>query len=659
MPLTAAVAAVVAAAVLAGAGGLALGRSTAPGAGAAAEADGAADRADGATTSDTADGGEDGTATGVTGTAGDGTAGGPSSTLADRPVPAGTGGPVDVAALLRGDDVAVPDAVPVDGPSLVAGAGQGDLDPALVPAGAVRLRPGADVAAAVAAAPPGTTFVFEPGVHRGVSITRPKARMRFLGERGAVWSGAEEVRAWKGSGPWTATVAPPASVDPSTWQCEEDAGTGCGYPEHLFVDDRPLRRVDTAAEVEAGAPTFSFADDGTLTLGVDPAGARVELSRTPVAIRADSGIDNRGVEVRNLVIEKYATPAQMAAVAAEDSNGGYGSVAEPGAGVAGGWVIAGNTVRWNKAAGVFAGTGSLVVANVMSDNGQLGVKAAGRRITIAGNELARNNWARFETLWEAGGGKFWNVAEVRFIGNWSHANTGSGIWADYVYDGITVAGNVLEANGDSGVVLEMTLDGTVTHNLVARNDLDDADNPGYWSGGVFLYNVARARVSGNVLAGNIGGVMVQVQERGCITPFSQMQGTCEPGAPSALPEDVVVSDNEVSMTRGVTGLIVIAAQDYPPYTEQPATFAERIFTGGAVRFERNTYVAVPGDTGWDDGEGADGQFMDTSKRFVWGFPHGWNADPGNVYAWTDRRFLGFDDWQERSGATGETLVRRG
>jgi hypothetical protein len=53
------------------------------------------------------------------------------------------------------------------------------------PTGAIILHPGDNISALVSAAPTGTTFYFEPGVYRGVSLA-PKDGQAFIGAEGAI-----------------------------------------------------------------------------------------------------------------------------------------------------------------------------------------------------------------------------------------------------------------------------------------------------------------------------------------------------------------------------------------------------------------------------------------------------------------------------------------
>src|SRR4029453_12431596 len=73
------------------------------------------------------------------------------------------------------------------------------------PPGRIVISPGQSIQAAVNAAPEGTTFWIKAGVHRLQSVI-PKHRQTFLGEPGAVLSGAKVLTTFRREGSyWVAT----------------------------------------------------------------------------------------------------------------------------------------------------------------------------------------------------------------------------------------------------------------------------------------------------------------------------------------------------------------------------------------------------------------------------------------------------------------------
>src|SRR5208282_176316 len=82
------------------------------------------------------------------------------------------------------------------------------------------------------------------------------------------------------------------------------------------------------------------------------------------------------VTVRGFVIRNFSTPLQRGAV--QDYNG-------PG------WIIQGNRITGNAAAGVATGDGVQVIGNQLDHNGQEGFSAHGNGGLYQGNEIAFNN----------------------------------------------------------------------------------------------------------------------------------------------------------------------------------------------------------------------------------------------------------------------------
>ena len=328
----------------------------------------------------------------------------------------------------------------------------------------------------------------------------------------------------------------------------------CGSPDDLFVDGQPQRRVGSAGEVVAGTWFYDYAA-GQVWVGTDPNGRTVEVSVPGRhAIVADLGRGGQGVTVRNLTIEKYGAPFQECAIQTTDAGGGFQNVNDPNNGASGGWLVQNNVIRLNHGCSVFAGPGTVVADNRLVDNGQMGVKAAGRRVQIVRNEVSRNNFAGHDTYYEAGGAKFWNAIDLVFAYNEVRGNSGSGVWPDYALTGIVIDHNTIADNTEGGVWAEMTLSGAITFNDITGNDAANVGNSGRTHGGIFLFNASNFDVSGNRLADNNGGVVAQVQQRGCIAAnIPQGQGACPAGSTLGTLQGTRVHDNQITMTRGFTG----------------------------------------------------------------------------------------------------------
>jgi hypothetical protein len=357
--------------------------------------------------------------------------------------------------------------------------------------------------------------------------------------------------------------------------------------------------------------------------------------------------------VRNLTIEKYGTPPQECAIQTQDAGGRWQNVTDPANGSSGGWLVQNNLIRLNHACAVFAGPGTVVADNQMVDNGQIGVKGAGRRVQIVRNEVARNNWAGHDTYWEAGGAKFWNAVDLTFAYNVVDDNNGTGVWPDYALTGIVIEHNTIRRNNEGGIWAEMTISGAIRFNDLIGNDANNIGNTGRTHGGIFLFNASNFDVAGNRLQDNNGGIVAQVQPRGCIgANIPQGQGACPAGSVPGTLQGTRIHDNDITMNRGFTGLLVLANSGQPPYAQVSAQWASQQFS--TIRFDYNVYRGP----GYESDRGSNGnQFDDSTNRFVWGFPSGYSSNPAIVWAWTDRRFLGFTDWQALAGQDASGSLR--
>jgi hypothetical protein len=526
-----------------------------------------------------------------------------------------------------------------------------------IPPGAVRVEIGQSITKAVSAAHEGDTIVIAAGVHRGDSSIRVPDGVSIIGEPGAVLNGSRVLSGFAPrDGRWEVEGVPREARPDTNAQCD-DTHPMCRYSEDLYVDDVPQLRVASASQVREGSWFYDYAR-GAVVMGSDPTGHVVELSEVnQVAFQSDIGVGptGTGVIIRNLVIEKYASRPQECAIMAEGTGGNYAiGLDQPGTGDHGGWAIEDNDIRLNHGCAVFAGAGGHIANNLVRDNGQTGLKGWGRHIRYTENEISGNNYAGFNTSWEAGGAKFWMASDLLFSGNWSHDNLGGGVWADYSLDNVVYEHNTITGNKDDGITQEMTLSGRATDNFIAGNNWYRRGGSRSVSGAIFVFNGSAFEIARNVMRGNNGGVVVQAQQRGCVAAnIETLKGACPPGAQLATVKGVYVHDNDISMTDGFNGLIVLLQTDWAPYRYAGLDWVREQYEGMLVRFDHNTYRG----TGFDDVNGRDRAFSDASRRFVWGFPYGMASDPNDAWSWVDRRYLGFGDWQRATGQdTNSTYV---
>ena len=193
-----------------------------------------------------------------------------------------------------------------------------------------------NLAALVAAAPPGAAFELLPGTHRFSGI-QPKDGQSFDGRKHAVATGAVKISGFVRAGNyWRASG--PAPLTPSHGPCDDKGLEGaniCELRERLFVDDKPLRRSPTINEISKNG-WYQDRTTGDIFVAADPGVSDVELSYDDFAF----GGNARDVAIRGLIIEYYASFAQHGAIAGQDSSS---------------WLLEQNNVRFNSGAGIRTG----------------------------------------------------------------------------------------------------------------------------------------------------------------------------------------------------------------------------------------------------------------------------------------------------------------
>jgi parallel beta helix pectate lyase-like protein len=436
------------------------------------------------------------------------------------------------------------------------------LRPGVVPSGVeartVRLHPGDDLAAAVAANPPGTAFFLEAGTYRMQSVT-PKDGDAFTGTAGAVLSGARLLTDFQRSGPLWVTEAT-AEPTPPRGQCAADS-PGCTLPEDLFIDDVSLRRSTGLDRLAPGSWYLDYAA-GRVYLADNPAGHRVEIS---LAQHAFSGLASN-VTIRGLVIEKYANPAQTGAIDA--SADGERSAAPD-------WVVEGNEVRWNHGGGIRLGPGMRVVKNQVHHNGQIGIAGSGRNILVDGNEIAYNNYAGYSYGWEAGGTKFVATEGLVVRNNFVHHNQGPGLWTDIDNRNSLYENNRTTANLVAGIFHEISFQAVIRHNTIENDGFDPAGR-GPWRGsGIRVSASSGVEIYENRVANCMNGIVAIQPERGMSMRYHTPR----------LVQDLDVHGNTIVQTEGIAAGLARDARH----------FDDSIFTRWHNRFENNRYtLADPG-----------------------------------------------------------------
>lgn len=430
----------------------------------------------------------------------------------------------------------------------------------------VQVSTSQSIQSAIDANPNGTTFCLASGTHRISVGIIPKSGNTIVGMPGAVLSGAKMLTEYVHDGTYWYAPNQTQRRQTGAGQCAQSGYAGCTLNEAVHVDNVPLWRVMSRTELRANTFFFDFSTS-RIYFGSDPRGHSVEASIAPNAIightlrdQASSWASN--VTVRGLVIEKFGNMAQHGVVHSYNGTG---------------WLVENNEIRFNHSVGVCVRSGGVIRGNLIRDNGQLGICGQGNTILVENNEIGYNNWAGYESQWEAGGAKWAYSNNLTVRNNYVHHNKGPGLWTDIDNINSTYDGNVINSNDGAGIYHEISYDAIIKNNYVSGNGMNDIYR--VWAGGAGIHISASPNVEvfNNTVTGNAQGVMMQQQNRGAGTYGEHKI------------RDVWVHDNKISFATGKNGLV----QDVGDST---------YFTSRNVRFTNNDYtISGTGAFEWNNG----------------------------------------------------------
>ena len=320
-------------------------------------------------------------------------------------------------------------------------------------AATVTLSPGANIQAAVNANPGGTAFVLNAGLYRMQTVT-PKGGDSFTGKAGADLNGSKVLTNWVKSGSyWTSAGAPELNVPwgPPDTTCN-DPTSGCAYPQDLYINNTPLVH-QLALPITSGQWYFDYAND-VVYMADNPAGQTVELSVAQFAFQGY--VDN--ITVQNLIVEKYAPPLLLGAIAPYGSN----------------WVIQSNEVRLNHSGGIKPAyqtdNNEQILSNNVHDNGQEGIGLGGGIGSLLEyNIISHNGYAHVMDTMEDGGGKISGTVNARVINNTYSNNDGVGLWGDCGATGTLFSGNTVTGSRLDGIRYEISHSATISNNTLINN----------------------------------------------------------------------------------------------------------------------------------------------------------------------------------------------
>ncbi len=418
-----------------------------------------------------------------------------------------------------------------------------------IPADAVRINPGTNIQSVVNQYGGGTTFLLGTGLHRQQQV-QPKSGQTFIGETGAFMNGAKILTGWQRDG-GTWFVSGQTQSGRQQGSCLSSSPE-CNHPEELFIDHARMTHVSSKGQVGPGKWFFDYGAD-RIYIGNDPSGKLIETSVTEMAFFGQVS----DVTITGLVIEKYASPAQVGAIDTRGNPSGKTNGSN--------WFIANNEVRHNHGVGIKSTNGSRVVGNYVHHNGQLGLGGDGPGMLIEDNEIAYNNASGYSYGWEGGGTKWAYTTDLVVRSNYSHHNVGPGLWTDIDNIRTTYEGNRVTDNVGIGIFHEISYDAVIRNNYIAGNGF--GHSAWLWGGGIVVAASPNVEVHDNELVNNADGIAGIQQNRS--------------DAPSAygpmIVKNLYVHDNRITMAEGQTGLVQDIGEN-------------AIFTGRNNRFVNNEYI---------------------------------------------------------------------
>ncbi len=396
--------------------------------------------------------------------------------------------------------------------------------------------------------PAATTFSLAPGFHRLQSVT-PKAGDAFVGQTGAILSGANQLTTFSKSGSYWVAQTQVTKAGAYTGTCLS-THPACMYPEDLFFNNVPKNRVASLSKVGPGYWYLDYST-GKVYMGDNPSGQTVEISLAGYAFTGGAA----SVIIENLTIEKYACQAQSAAI--NDAAGGTY------------WTIEGNTIRFNHGRGISSGNGMYVVNNNIYSNGQLGMGGGGSNIDVQSNQISYNNYAGYDYNWEAGGIKFSNVRNLTVRYNYSHNNAGPGYWNDIDSQYVTYDQNQASSNIEAGIMSEISSNITISNNYI-WNDAYNPSGSGIWNGGAILIsNSSDVSVYSNSVSSSMNGIVGILANRG--------DG---PNGQPYLLQNVNVNSNHITQNTGFAVGIAV----------EGSGFDNSVYTSWNNEFQSNTFT---------------------------------------------------------------------
>jgi hypothetical protein len=274
--------------------------------------------------------------------------------------------------------------------------------------------------------------------------------------------------------------------------CGPGGSTLCLRTNDVFYDNRWLTRVGSLPELSSGEFFFDYATD-RVHIADNPAGHKVEVGLVTQSLRSfRTSADD--VLVRGVVIEKFATPANMYALEGND-----------------GWVLDDVEIRLNHACGA---TAEVLRNSVVHDNGQCGFSTADNDgALVDGNEFYGNHRTPIAG-WHTAAVKVLRSRNAVIRDNFVHDEDSIGLWTDWDNIGTIYDGNRTVRTGGPGIFHEASCAAVIRNNVVRRAGFG-RDFEGWIDGSGILVQTSRnVEIYGNLVEGSKHGIGATSTNRG-------------------------------------------------------------------------------------------------------------------------------------------------
>lgn len=342
----------------------------------------------------------------------------------------------------------------------------------------VYLGEGDDFGQIVNANPAGTHYIVRAGIHRGQQINA-KIGDVVEGEPGAVVSGAQFLdQDWQEQdGLWVNTTSKP--IIPFGGSGSYSNIKQYHSPQYVFVDDKRLVRVASKEGLSGADQWYLDLATGFLYLRLSPEGRKIEIT----GLKPSFFNGANGSVIRNLTVEKYATPMQTGAV-----------------NILTGGVCENCEIFHNYSYGIRANGDFIVRNNFIHHNGQDGIGTSIGAGLIELNEISYNSMFPFrDSDFEQGGIKAASKNGLVVRRNYIHHNHGPGFWLDVNSENLHFVENIVEWNDWEGILLEISWGGEVKRNISRSNGqkFRGQGTGALWGGQICIQNASGFDIQDN------------------------------------------------------------------------------------------------------------------------------------------------------------------